>query len=172
MEFVELDGCPCPASIAPYWQRILRRAGLHASSIYRGSDPRALPILRRNGKHTQQQMASASLAARAAMGITGTPNRPGRSTHELRSDAWARSGPVGRRLAEWQQPVDAGLNTDATRHRLREAAHHYGWPIEFPYTNKVEYHHVQFINRPRPKNPAQAFHIVRERRALRKATRR
>lgn len=166
MKFRVIDGCPCPASIAPYWARILKRAGVAAESIYRGDDPAARVILNRHGKHTQRQLWSASPAQRRAWGVTGTPNRPGTGTHELLSDGRARKGPAGRKLAEWQQPADAGPNTPGNVKLIEQAARHEGWPVEFPYPSGDEMHHGQFVTRPRPKNPLQFLHIVRERAAL------
>lgn len=156
-------GSPCPASIAPYWARVEHKAGVYDSSAYRGDDPAARPILHAHGKHTQRELSEAAPAQRAAWGVTGNPNRPGTGTHELRSDGHARKGPPGRKLAEWQQPVDLGPNTPGNVKLIEQAAHACGWPVEFPYPSGNEMHHCQFVTRPRPKNPVQFAHIVRER---------
>lgn len=158
MKFRVIDGCPCPASIAPYTDRVLKRADTPASSVYRGDDPAARPILHAHGKHTQREIANASAAQRRAWGVTGTPNAPGNSEHELRRNF--------KPIPEWQQGVDSGPNTNANRARVHAAAKHYGWTIVFPYDSVVEYHHWRFAKRPRPKNPLQFLHIVRERAAL------
>lgn len=159
MKFKVVDGCPCPASIAPYVARVLKRAGTPASSIYRGDDPAARRILNARGKHTQRQLKEASPAQRRAWGVTGEPNAPGFSEHELRDRS-------GRPTPEWRQGVDSGPNTDANRRRVRYAARFYGWEVVFPYDSVVEYHHWRFAKRPRPKNPRQLLNLVRERRAL------
>jgi hypothetical protein len=152
VKFVSVDGCPCPEFPAPYISLVLSRAGLASSSIYRGDDPGARPILRRHGKHTQSELYNASPSALAAMGVTGTPNRPGFSSHELRSD-------TGKPLADWHVGVDAGPNTDANRRALHAAARHYGLDIEFPYDSKVEYHHWRFKTKPK----ADGKHLTRRR---------
>lgn len=159
MKFKAIDGCPCPYSIAPYVARVLRRAGLPASSIGRGNEPQERTILNAHGKHSQAQLWSGTAAQRRAWGVTGTPNRPGFSQHERRDSA-------GRVLPEWRQAVDCGPNTDETRRRIRAAAKFYGWQVVFPYDSVVEYHHWHFAKRPRPKNPLQLLHLVRERRSL------
>lgn len=140
-KFVVIDGCPCPRDVAPYIYLVLRQAGVTASSIYRGDDPEAKAILHRHGKHTQSELWHASPATRAAWGVTGVPNRPGHSSHELRSDS-------GKPLALWHIGVDAGPNTESNRIRLHRAANHYGLSIEFPYDTAVEYHHWRFKEQP------------------------
>lgn len=158
MKFVAIDGCPCPDYPAPYVYLVLRKAGLTASSIYRGSDPAAASILRRHGKHTQQQLADASVAQRTSWGVTGTPNRPGRSSHELFSDG-------GEPIADWHIGIDAGPNTEANRRKLRAAAHHYGLEVEFPYDSVVEYHHFRFKTKPH----ADGRHLTKTRVVLTRA---
>jgi hypothetical protein len=164
-KWLVIDGCPAPYDVAPYIYLILRRAGQSASSIYRGDDPAARPILHRHGKHTQREMENASPAQRAEWGITGTPNPAGRSMHELRSDGVAKRGPVGRHLEEWEVGVDSGVNNDITRQQLRRAAQHYGLEIYFPYDSVVEYHHWGFHRQPR----ADGKHLTRTRVALTRA---
>lgn len=156
MKFKVIDGCPVPASVAPYVARILRHAGQSANSIYRGTDAGA--ILARHGKRTQAELFRDL--------PPGVANPPGRSTHELRSDGVAYRVPIGRRLAEWQVGVDSGGNSRAEARAIEASARHYGWPVKHPYRSGVEQHHWNFVRRPRPKNPRQLFHLVRERRAL------
>lgn len=158
MRFLAIDGCPAPYDVAPYIYLVLRRAGLAAQSIYRGEDPAAKAILHRHGKHTQAELSNASIARRAGWGVTGTPNRPGHSSHELFSDH-------GERIAEWHIGIDAGPNTDANRFKLQAAAHHYGLTIEFPYDSVVEYHHWRFKTRPR----ADGKHLTKTRVVLTRA---
>lgn len=156
MKLRVVDGCPCPASVAPYIARILDRAGQSANSIYRGEDARAL--LHAHGKHTQREIFQSS--------PPGVANPPGRSTHELLSDTRAYAGPAGRKLAEWQVGVDSGANTTRDRDAIQRAARELGWPVKHPYAAGVELHHWNFVKRPRPRNPRQYLHIVRARRAL------
>lgn len=166
MRFVNLYGSPCPRSIAPYVKRVLDEAGVKPVSIYRGDDPAAGPILSRYGKHSQRQLWNASLSQRMAWGVTGTPNRPGGSMHELCSDAVAKKGPWGRRLEEWEQGVDAGPNTEDNRRRITAAARKFDWQVYFPYDSKVEFHHWGFLHQPKPKNKIQMLHIIAERARL------
>ncbi len=154
--FRVIDGCPCPASIAPYVARILKRAGQDANSIYRGEDAREL--LHRHGKRTQRELYRDL--------PRGVANPPGRSSHELRSDGAAFAGPVGRKLQEWQIGVDSGSNTRAAARAIEWAARSYGWEVRHPYSAGVELHHWNFVRRPRPRNPRQLYNLVRERAAL------
>jgi hypothetical protein len=165
-----IDGCPFPYQVAPYVYLVLRHAGVKATSGYRGDDPTAGPYLRRYGKHTQRQMWAASPATRAAWGITGTPNRPGQSMHELRSDGRAKPGPVGRVLQPWEIGIDAGPNTEENRRRLRAAARHYGLSIYFPYDAVVEYHHFGFRTKPRPNKRLTRRRVIWTRTRLRVQT--
>lgn len=156
MKLKVIDGCPCPAMPAPYVKRILDRADQIANSIYRGEDAKAL--LHAHGKHTQSEIFATS--------APGVANPPGRSTHELRSDANAYAGPVGRRLEEWQVGIDSGQNTTHDRDAIERAARELGWPVKHPYTTGVELHHWNFVREPKPKNLTQRYHLIRERAAL------
>lgn len=158
MKFVCIDGCPCPVMVAPYVYLVLRRAGLTAESIYRGDDPAARSILHRHGKHTQRELSEAPAWQRESWGVTGTPNQPGHSSHELFSDD-------GKPIAEWHIGIDAGPNTDANRRALKAAAHHYGLTIEFPYNSAVEYHHWRFKTEPK----ADGKHLTKTRVVLTRA---
>jgi len=149
-KYLAIDGCPCPYDVAPYAFLVLRRARMTASSIYRGDDPAAAPILRRSGKHTQRELYNASPSQRAAWGVSGTPNPPGRSTHELRSDGVAKPGPVGRVLEPWEIGIDSGQNTPSDVRAVREAALSLGLDVYHPYAAGVEEHHWGFRSRPRP----------------------
>lgn len=131
--FYVIDGCPVPKDVAPYIYLILRRAGVTASSIYRGNDPEARKLMHAHGKHTQQELWDASPVQRAAWGVTGIPNRPGNSQHEL---------------ADWHVGIDSGPNTVDNRVHTIAAAHYYGLSIEFPYNTAVEYHHWHFTKKP------------------------
>ncbi len=171
-KYVLIDGCPCPYSVAPYVYLVLRKSGERATSLYRGDDPAAKPLLRRYGKHTQRELANASPQQRAAWGVTGGVNPAGRSMHELRSDAVAKRGPAGRELWEWEIGIDAGPNTDANRSRIRRAAESYGLSVYFPYPSKVEYHHFGFKSRPKVNRRLTKTRVRITRMRLRVSTRR
>lgn len=156
MRFRVIDGCPVPASIAPYIAIVLHTAGQQASSIYRGTDARA--ILERHGKHDQAWLY-ANLPA-------GVANPPGRSSHELRSDGVSFAGPIGRRLEEWQVGVDSGADTAAARDHITRAAAAHGWVVKHPYSAGVELHHWNWAKRPRPRGLKQRLRIVRLRASL------
>lgn len=148
--YLVVDGCPCPYDVAPYVWLVLRQARQTAASIYRGDDPAARPILHRHGKHTQRELANATPAQRAAWGVRGTPNQPGRSMHELRSDGVAKPGPVGRHLDAWEVGIDSGSDTSHDKRAINAAAHHYGLETYHPYPrSSVEGHHWGFARRPR-----------------------
>lgn len=146
-----IDGCPAPATIAPYIYVVLRGERMRATSIYRGEDAKTL--LHRNGKRTQAEIY-------ADPAYRGRANPPGRSSHELRSDGVSRPGPVGRALQEWQVGVDSGTDSNADRLRLERQARRHGWTIEHPYKRGVEGHHWQFRARPRPRSVAQRLRLV------------
>jgi hypothetical protein len=155
LKLVVLDGCACPASIAPYIARVLKRAGQSANSIYRGDD--AAPLLHAHGKRTQREIhADPALAA--------ISNPPGFSSHELRGDGVC--GPRGRALPEWRVGVDSGDDSPGSRDAITRAARELGYVVEHPYSRGVEAHHWNFAKRPRPRNPVQFAHIVAERKRM------
>lgn len=150
MRFRLIDGCPCPASVAPYVSLVLKRAGQGAASIYRGEDARAL--LHANGKMTQTEIHKA---------YPTISNPAGFSEHELRSDGVDGSGVQrGGRLPEWMVGVDSGTNDDAAKQRVTEAAAHYGWRIVHPYSRGVEGHHWRFSVEPKPNRLADRARIM------------
>jgi len=147
--FRVIDGCPVPASIAPYVHLVLRDAGQTANSIYRGEDAAAL--LRRHGKRTQAQIHR---------DLPAISNPPGRSTHELRSDGVAYPGPVGRPLREWQVGVDSGTDSAADAAAIERAARGRRWKVVHPYRSGVERHHWNFAERPRPRGPRTRAKVI------------
>lgn len=155
MKFLIIDQCPCPASIAPYVFIVLRDAGQTASSIYRGEDAKAL--LHRYDKHTQAEIHEM---------MPAISNPPGRSEHELRSDAVGKPGPVGRVLEEWEQGVDSGANDPASKARIEAAARRHGWRVVHHYPAGVEGHHWCFAEQPRPHNLKQRARILKLRASL------
>jgi hypothetical protein len=146
--FRVIDGCPVPASIAPYVYLVLRGAGHTAQSIYRGNDARAL--LHRHGKRTQAEIHR---------DMPAISNPAGYSQHELRSDA-------GRPLQEWQTGVDSGTNSSQDKRAINASAARLGWKTHHPYSRGVEGHHWQFESRPRPKGIKQRAQIIRLRATL------
>lgn len=163
-KFLLVGECPAPYVVAPYISLGLRRAGMAPSSIYRGQDPSAAPLLRRYGKHTQKQLVDASPAQRRAWGVTGTPNPYNRSQHELRDSK-------GRPIPPDEVGIDAGQNDNATRAKLRAAFAHYGLKIVFPYDSVVEYHHFQIVNPRADGKHLTKTRVVLERARLRAKTR-
>ena len=155
MRFRVIDGCPVPASIAPYVYLVLRGANMRATSIYRGEDAKA--ILHRHGKSTQAEVHRQ---------LPNISNPPGRSQHELRSDGAGNAGPPGRRLQEWQIGVDSGGNDSLSKARVSSAARSCGWEIRHPYSRGVEGHHWCFSKRPRPRNLKQRAQIIKLRATL------
>lgn len=149
-KFLVIDGCPCPRDVAPYIYLVLRRAGQRAESIYRGTDPEAVAILHRHGKHTQAEIHRM---------YPSISNPAGRSEHELRSDGVAHPGPVGRKLEDWQVGVDSGANSAAAKRQIEAAARHYGLSVSHPYARGVEGHHWHFHRKPH----ADGKHLTRSR---------
>lgn len=138
--WVEIAGCPCPRELAPFVREVVRRTGVAPVTIYRGDDAEALRILHANGKHSQRELYDAALRGEGwRFGIRGTPNPPGQSTHELRSDGRAFPGPVGRALPEIQCGMDWPLW--AISHVKAEFAKLGCRPIH-PYPGTTEAHHI------------------------------
>lgn len=156
MKFRVIDGCPCPATIAPYVYLVLRRAGQNASSIYRGEDAKA--ILHRHGKHTQAEIHAA---------MPAISNPPGLSQHELRSDGYGNPKvPRGGKLEAWQVGIDSGTDSPHDKAAVHGAAKHYGWHIRHPYRRGVEGHHWCFATRPKPHSLRMRAKIIRLRATL------
>lgn len=156
MKFRVIDGCPCPASIAPYVYLVLRGAGQTASSIYRGEAAKTL--LHRHGKSTQAEIHRQ---------LPAISNPAGFSQHELRSDGAGNPGVRrGGKLHEWQVGVDSGTNDQAAQNRVTASARHLGWSIRHPYSRGVEGHHWCFAKRPRAKGVKQRAKIIHLRATL------
>lgn len=153
MSFRVVQGCPVNASIAPYIALLAQDCGARINSLYRGED--AKHLLHRHGKHSQGELY-ATLPR-------GTANPPGRSTHELRSDGVAYPGPIGRKLAWWQQGIDVN---DRDVPRMKEAARRRGWELFQAYHAGVEFHHLNFARRPRAKGPRTLAKLIRLRATL------
>jgi hypothetical protein len=148
-----IQGCPCNPTVAPYIALLVKDCGATVNSIYRGEDARA--ILHRHGKSTQAELYRTLPA--------GVANPPGRSSHELRSDGRAFRGPVGRRLAWWEQGIDVN---DADVPRMKRAARARGWELVQHYPSGAEFHHLNFARRPRAKGPRTLAKLIALRRSL------
>jgi hypothetical protein len=157
MTFRLIDGCPVPASIAPYIYIVLRDAGMTAESIYRGDDARDL--LHAHGKRTQREIHADPALARIS-------NPAGQSQHELRSDGVGNTGPVGRKLESWQVGVDSGGNDEASKQRIETVARKHGWRVKHPYSRGVEGHHWCFSHKPHPHSLRMRARIIRLRATL------
>jgi lysozyme len=72
-------------------------------------------------------------------------NRPGQSSHELRSDGTAFPGPVGRALHWWELGLDCS-DSDQLVALLKTL----GYKIRKPYSSPSEAHHVNFKRDPGP----------------------
>lgn len=167
MEFLVIDGRPCPEMVAPYVYLVLRRARQTATAIYRGDDPAARPIIHAHGGHTQRELANATPAQRLAWGVEGTPNRPGFSEHELKSDGEANPHvPAGHDLEPWQVGIDSGSDSEHDKRAIVEAARHYGWRVRHPYSAGIEGHHWCFATQPKPRSLAQRALIIAVRHRL------
>ena len=151
--FLVLQGCPCNPTLAAYLALLHADTCCTFNSIYRGTDARA--ILHKHGKHDQAELY-ATLPP-------GTANPPGRSTHELRSDGRPYPGPIGRKLRWWQQGFD--VNDDDVP-KVIKAANLRGWDVWQPYPGGVEFHHLNFRRKPRPKGPRTLARLIRLRRSL------
>lgn len=135
-----VQGCAVYSDIGPYIAMLANDAHASVQSIYRGQD--AARLLHRHGKHTQ-----AELYSMAQKGIGNPANPPGRSTHELKSDAVAYPGyPRGHGLLWWMQGFD--VNDSDTGRMIAQARVH-GWTLFRPYPSGSEFHHLNFKSQPR-----------------------
>ena len=136
-----IDCCPVPRKMYPLILEVKRRTGATLNSCYRASD--AEHLLRRCGKLSQRQLYERWRAGRPGY---NPANPPGRSTHELRSDGVAFSGPVGRRLRWWQVGMDWSSPGEVVRAFNKLGYAHITYP-----GNPQEGHHVNVYRKPRRK---------------------
>jgi len=142
-----IAGCPVPTDLADPVRQVIARTRQEPTSVARCNDRECLAILHAHGKHSQQEIWDAYVQGRGAeFGIVGTPNRPGRSTHELRSDGVACRGPVGRRLAGWQCGMDW---PDASIPQVMAAFRAIGCVPIHPYASGAEHHHLNLAKAPK-----------------------
>lgn len=154
MELVDKYSNAVPKVLDDIIGRVVAKVRDQPISVYRGSD--AAPILNRHDKHTQPQIWQAYLNGTAAsIGVIGIPNRPGRSTHECRSDGVAYRGPVGRKLDDWQCGMDWPNNSIGA---VMAAFRSFGERPFHPYASGVEYHHVNLLAAPKVANSFLPLH--------------
>lgn len=144
--YQEIAGCPVPVELAGPIGNVIARTKQQPTSVARCNDPECVAILHAHGKHSQVEICDATPAERSAWGIVGTPNRPGQSTHELRSDGVAYGGPVGRKLAGWQCGMDW---PDGSIPQVMAAFRAIGCVPIHPYASGAEYHHLNLAKAPR-----------------------
>lgn len=154
-KYLLVDGCPAPYDVAPYIYLVLRGAGQTASSIYRGSDPAALPLLRRYGKHTQAEIHKQ---------YPTISNPEGYSQHDLHDDS-------GRPIDDDFVGVDSGTNDAVAKNKITNSARKRGLRVHHPYPRGVEGHHWQFVVKPRPNKRLTRTRVAITRAALRASTR-
>jgi peptidoglycan hydrolase-like protein with peptidoglycan-binding domain len=142
MQFVAIDGCPVPAALSQELLEIKRRTGVVYVSVYRGTDPNGVRILRQFGKKSQAELYDGWIHRRPGF---NPANRPGQSTHELRNDGVAYFGPVGMPLRYWMVGIDCSNAAGVV-----QAAKALGFTATVTYPNSTrERHHVNFRKEPR-----------------------
>lgn len=122
-------------------QLMLRDAAMHGWTGRVNSADRRKGVPERYGKLSQYALYVGWLAGKAGY---APANKPGRSTHELRSDSVAYRGPVGRPLAWWQLGLDV---TDADT--LLRVLNKLGYKAFRPYSSGSEAHHINLRQSPR-----------------------
>lgn len=133
---VSFDGTPTFRGVA----LMLQDCRDHGWTGTLSSSDRRKGVAERYGKMSQAALYAGWLAHRAGF---NPANPPGRSTHELRSDAAAYRGPVGRPLAWWQ------IGLDVTAHaQLVAVATRIGYDLRRPYASGSEAHHVNLYRSP------------------------
>ena len=120
---------------------MLRDAAKHGWTGVVNSADRRKGVPERYGKLSQAALYAGWLAGKAGY---APANKPGRSTHELRSDGVAYRGPVGRPLAWWQLGLDV-TNSD----QLLSVLNRLGYSAFRPYSVGSERHHINLRRSPR-----------------------
>lgn len=140
--YVDVQGAAVPRQLAAVIVPSLHATGATIFSCYRGSDPQGAAILAAHGKHTQAQLYYGWIHRLPGY---NPANRPGTSTHELRSDGFAYPGPQGRVLEWWQcgMDIDDGHVTAFINHLASR-----GVSAHRPYGYGAEYHHVNIKTKP------------------------
>ena len=134
---VTLDGTP----LFRGHRLMLLDAAKHGWKGKVNSADRRKGIPEKYGKLSQYALYMGWLAGKAGY---APANRPGRSTHELRSDSVAYRGPVGRPLAWWQLGLDV---TESDQ--LLAILNRLGYDAFRPYSAGSERHHINLRKSPR-----------------------
>jgi hypothetical protein len=103
MTYVFFANVVMPTQLKPFLVTLQNETGCIYTSVYRGEDAQSL--LNAHGLHDQAQIYQEYVDGEEP----NPANPPGRSTHELRSDAVPYPGPAGRDLEWWQ----CGIYVDA-----------------------------------------------------------
>lgn len=135
-ETVAFDGVPTFRGLA----LMLADARRHGWSGRLNSSDRRKGVAERYGKSSQARLYAGWIAHLAGF---NPANPPGRSTHELRSDAVAYAGPVGRPLQWWQLGMDVSEPEE-----LRAVLARLGYAPFRPYSSGSEAHHVNLRRTP------------------------
>jgi len=144
---IAFDGTPVFWGLAKPLQRA-REAGWGGAL---NSGDRRAGYAERYGKASQAKLYSCDQSRRRTGRCPSTcpscnpANRPGRSSHELRSDGAAFRGPIGRQLAWWELGLDCS-DTD----RLLATLRRLGYTVRRPYSSPSEAHHINFTGNPGP----------------------
>lgn len=134
---VAFDGTPTMRGLA----LVLQDCRDHGWRGHLSSSDRRRGVAERYGKLSQYALYVAYWVKHLAG--YAPANRPGQSTHELRSDGHAYRGPVGRPLAWWQLGLD--VSEDA---QLVRIARRLGYDLRHPYRSGAEAHHVNLYANP------------------------
>lgn len=136
MVTVAFDGTPVFRGLA----LMLEDARRNGWSGRLNSADRREGVAEKYGRMSQAALYAGWIAHRAGF---NPANPPGRSTHELRSDAVAYRGPIGRPLSWWQLGMDC---SDAET--LRAVLVRLGYSAFRPYADGREVHHVNLKGSP------------------------
>lgn len=155
-DYDEIDGCPVPKDfgMADAVREVKKRTGSQLTSCYRGDDPVAVRILRKNGKKNQRQLWNESQLP----GSQIRANPPGVSTHEGFNDGVAFRFPArGGRIKPYQVGMDWRISEVRA---VVLAFNKLGMEAVVTYPNSVyEKQHVNCHKRPKA---AKLFKRLRE----------
>lgn len=133
---ISYDGTPVFRGLA----RALSDARRHGWKGTLQSADRRKGVAERYGKKSQAALYAGFIAHKLGF---NPANPPGRSSHELRSDAVAYKGPVGRPLPWW----GLGLDVSESDQLLKTLAR-LGYSVRRPYRSGSEAHHINFTKSP------------------------
>ena len=130
VDTVAFDGSPVFRGLA----LMLGDARRHGWGGRLNSADRRKGVAERYGKMSQAKLYAGWIAHKAGF---NPANRPGRSTHELRSDAVAYRGPIGRPLSWYCLGLDVSDSSD-----LLYVLNRLGYKAFRPYKVGSEVHHL------------------------------